>query len=125
LVLVSAKPGRVLLARRRPGVLFGGLWEPPSVDAGGDAADALAERLGVDRSALRPMGEVQHVLTHRRMHVTVMRGPLPAKRRWPAPGPEYDAARAVATADLGEIAHATLTRKVLALAKAAGTGVGS
>jgi A/G-specific adenine glycosylase len=125
LVLVSADPGRVLLARRRPGMLFGGLWEPPGAEAGKDAAGALAERLGVDGSALEPMGEVLHVLTHRRMRVTVMRGPLPAKRRWPIPGPDYDAARAIAMADLGDVAHATLTRKVLLLAKAATPGVRS
>lgn len=125
LVLVSADPGRVLLARRRSGLLFGGLWEPPSVDEASGGAGELARWLGVDGSGLQPMGEVQHVLTHRRMHVTVLRGTLPARRRWPAPGPEYDAARAVATADLSEIAHATLTRKVLALAKAAPPGVRS
>lgn len=125
LVLVSADPGRVLLARRRPGVLFGGLWEPPSIDGAADAAGRLAERLGVDASTLEPRGEVRHVLTHRRMHVTVLRGPLPAKRRWPVPGPDYDAARAIATADLGDIAHATLTRKVLSLANAAARGVRS
>jgi len=125
LVLVSAKPGRILLARRRPDVLFGGLWEPPSVEGGGDAAGALAARLGVDASTLEPVGEVLHVLTHRRMRVTVMLGKLPARRRWPIPGPDYDAARAVETADLGQIAHATLTRKVLALAKAVAPGVRS
>jgi A/G-specific adenine glycosylase len=126
LVLVSPEPGRVLLARRRPEVLFGGLWEPPSVEAGTDAAAKdLAKRLGVAASTLEPMGEVLHVLTHRRMRVTVMRGPLPAKRRWPTPGPDYDAARAVPMALLAEIAHATLTRKVLALAKAAALGVRS
>lgn len=127
LVLVSAKPNRVLLARRRPGVLFGGLWEPPSVESGGadGAAASLAERFGVDASALQPMGEVRHVLTHRRMQVAVVRGPLPAKRRWPTPGPDYDAVRVVATAELGEVAHATLTRKVLALANATRPGVRS
>jgi len=126
LVLVSSDARRVLLARRRPDALFGGLWEPPSVEAGTDAgARALAKRLGVDASALESAGEVLHVLTHRRMRVTVLRGPLPAKRSWPTPGPDYDAARPVAIADLGEIAHATLTRKVLALAKAAAPGVRS
>ncbi len=125
LVLLSDEPGRVLLARRRPGVLFGGLWEPPSIDASADAARTLAERLGVDASALTVMGELQHVLTHRRMHVRVLRGPLAPRRRWSIPGADYDGVRAVATADLPHIAHATLTRKVLALAKAAPQGVRS
>lgn len=125
LVLVSVDPGRILLARRRPGVLFGGLWEPPSVDGAADAAGRLAEQLGVEASALEPKGEVRHVLTHRLMHVTVLRGPLPAKRRWPVPGPDYDAARAVAPADLADLAHATLTRKVLSLANAPARGVRS
>jgi A/G-specific adenine glycosylase len=66
--------GLVLLARRREGGLFGGLWEPPmvevpTVEAARRALAAVGVALG--RTRLRDVGRVVHVLTHRRMEVTV------------------------------------------------------
>jgi A/G-specific adenine glycosylase len=111
--LVLASDRAVLLARRRPDVLFGGLWEPPS--AGGGLAE-LASQLDVDPRTLEHAGDVDHVLSHRRMHVEVARGPLGGRRRWRLPGPEYDAVERVARADVGSRAQASLARKVLAVA---------
>jgi adenine-specific DNA glycosylase len=111
----------VLLARRRPEVLFGGLWEPPGTEGGAESLDALSARLGVDPGSLEPAGRVLHVLTHRRFVVDVARGVLPRKRRWPLPGPEYDAISVVPLAELDSLAHASLARKVLAVAAAFGT----
>ncbi len=111
--IVLASPRAVLLARRRSSVLFGGLWEPPSAD--GDLA-TFAERLGVDVRALERKGEVLHVLSHRRMHVEVSRGPLDRRRRWPIPGPDYDAIELVGLEHLAARAQASLARKVLAVA---------
>jgi len=110
-VLASARA--VLLARRRPGLLFGGLWEPPTVTS--DLA-ALVARLGLDERRLERAGEVQHVLSHRRMYVEVLRGALPRRRRWEIPGPEYDAVEAVSLEGLAARARATLTIKVLEVA---------
>ncbi len=123
--LVLASPRAILLARRRPDVLFGGLWEPPSADGspgagpkegGRDAARALAARLGVDGALLEVAGEVVHVLSHRRLRVDVSRGPLGAARKWPLPGPEYDAIERVPMEAVWTRALATLSRKVLAVA---------
>ena len=111
IVLASTKA--VLLARRRSDVLFGGLWEPPSAS---DNLATLAERLGTDARALERMGEVLHVLSHRRMQVEVSRGPVGRRRSWPIPGPEYDAIELVGLEHLGARAQASLTRKVLAVA---------
>jgi len=121
--IVLASDDAVLLARRRPDALFGGLWEPPTDD--GDGA-ALARRLGVDRASLAPAGTVVHVLSHRRLVIDVSRGPLagrkagrtagPVRARWPIPGPDYDAVEVVAIADLSRRPHATLARKILAAA---------
>ncbi len=111
IVLASTKA--VLLARRRSDVLFGGLWEPPSADR--DLA-TLAKTLGVDIRVLESKGEVLHVLSHRRMQVEVSLGPLGRRRIWPIPGPEYDAIELVGLDKLSARAHATLTRKVLAVA---------
>jgi A/G-specific adenine glycosylase len=111
IVLASAKA--VLLARRRPQVLFGGLWEPPSATG---TVPALAARLGLDPRRLAHVGDIIHVLSHRRMHVEVMRGALPQRSRWELPGPEYDAVEAVARDGLLARAHGALTVKVLAVA---------
>lgn len=123
--VVLASSRAVLLARRRPEALFGGLWEPPSAQ-GGLARVAL--RLGLDVGKLRPAGEVVHVLTHRRMHVEVARGVLPRRRSWPIPGREYDAIEVVPLTELGarpvaERALSTLTRKVLIMANVAACGL--
>ena len=122
--IVLASSRRVLLARRRKEVLFGGLWEPPSATGG---LAKLADRLGIDATSLRRSGEVVHVLTHRRMHVEVARGALPRRGHWALPGSEYDAIEPVA---LGELesepqrrAYSTLTRKVLIVANVAAGGL--
>jgi A/G-specific adenine glycosylase len=117
--LVLASASSVLLARRRKDALFGGLWEPPGVDerdAPGPALAGLARRLGVDSRALRAMGSVEHVLSHRRMHVAVALGPLGRRRRWPLPSAEYDAVEVVALTRLAAYARASLVAKVLGVA---------
>ncbi len=96
--LVLASGSAVLLARRRSEALFGGLWEPPAVDESGQPGSSLARlarKLGVDPGTLRAAGHVEHVLTHRHMHVVVARGSLGRRRRWPLPSDEYDAIEVV------------------------------
>jgi A/G-specific adenine glycosylase len=115
--VVLASDRAVLLARRRPHVLFGGLWEPPSADAGDGGLASLASRLGVDAGALEIAGEVLHVLSHRKLRVQVVRGALGSRRKWPLPGPEYDAIEPVALDVMATRAQATLSRKVLAVAE--------
>ncbi len=119
-VLIDGE-GRLLLARRREGGLFGGLWEPPMVEGiGGVAPPGPARRalaaigLGLGRAPLREVGKVTHVLTHRRMVVTVARG-APAKageapREMQAP---YERAEWIAP-DARGVGISTLARKVIA-----------
>jgi len=114
--VVLASPRAVLLARRRSDLLLGGLWEPPST-AGN--LPALAKALGIERDALEHVGEVVHVLSHRRLRVEVVRGVLPRHRRWELPGPEYEAIEAVAMGDIRRRAHGALTLKLLAVANVA------
>jgi A/G-specific adenine glycosylase len=111
--VVLASSGSVLLARRTPGALFGGLWEPPGSDG---PMSALAAGLGIDERCLELAGEVVHVLTHRRMHVGVARGPLPRREVWPLPGPDYDAIERVRLSDLSSRGHSSLARKILTVA---------
>jgi A/G-specific adenine glycosylase len=117
-VLASARA--VLLARRRKDALFGGLWEPPGTD--GELAP-LAKALGVKAAALRAAGDVDHVLSHRRLQVQVLVGPLHARRRWALPGPDYDAIEPVSLAELRSVAHSTLARKILTTANVPAGGL--
>jgi A/G-specific adenine glycosylase len=123
LVAVVLASGRsILLARRRPNVLFGGLWEAPTSGAG---IEDLAARLAIDPRALTEVGRIEHVLSHRRLEVEVLRGALSRRRTWGLPGPEYDAIEAVPLARLADRAQATLTRKVLSVANVPAAGLRS
>lgn len=120
--LVLASDSSVLLARRRRGALFGGLWEPPGADVvkgPGAALAGLAKRLGVDAAGVRALqqaGEVEHVLSHRRMRVAVSRGTLGRRRRWVVPSEEYEAVEVVSLAGLAGYARASLVGKIFAAA---------
>jgi len=124
-VLVLASSSALLLAQRRKDALFGGLWEPPGIDVHGPddvpgaALGALAKQLGLGSQAvrkLRVVGQVDHVLSHRRMHVTVVSGALGRRLRWPVPSHEYDAIEVVPRARLDGYARASLVAKILAVA---------
>jgi len=112
--IVLASTTEVVLARRRPEGLFGGLWEPP-IAPGKDPAP-LAKLLRVERRSLVPSGRVAHVLSHRRMQIAVLRAPIGRRRRWPLP-PDYDAIEVVPLAEVLSRAHSSLARKVLAAAR--------
>jgi A/G-specific adenine glycosylase len=117
--VVIADGGLVLFARRREGGLFGGLWEPPMVEAPSvEAARAALGAVGValGRAKLREAGQVVHVLTHRRMEVTV----VVARRTaglvvGDALGAPYEKAGWLSPAAPG-VGVSTLARKVLATA---------
>ncbi|MEP7124170.1 MAG: A/G-specific adenine glycosylase [Byssovorax sp.] len=109
---------RVLLARREEGGLFGGLWEPPMVEAG-SIAEARAGLAAVGVAAAIELGEagkIKHVLSHRELRVTVAAGTITGKTKAPtrivAP---YEKA-AWLDPDDAEIGISTLARKVLAAA---------
>lgn len=114
--LVATKDGRVLLARRRSDGLFGGLWEPPSIDGGPSSKALLLELFPL--SSTHPCARVTHVLSHRRLTIDVHAGVLerdPAKTKLPA---VYETADLFDEAALEGIGLATLGRKVLAAARA-------
>jgi A/G-specific adenine glycosylase len=138
--LVLFSKDAVLLARRRVDILFGGLWEPPSAAeergaeearGGGGARqggsegglNSLAASLGMDARDIEVVGEVTHVLSHRRLRVQVARGALGRRRRFPIPGPEYDAVARVALMRLGELPQASLSRRILEVANVASRGL--
>jgi A/G-specific adenine glycosylase len=97
LALVSRRGKRVLLGRRRPGGLFGGLWEPPMVEDGASSAEAsLSELLGATVGAMKRVGEQTHVLTHRRVRITIATAEIESE-----------------PTGLGALAMSSLARKVL------------
>jgi A/G-specific adenine glycosylase len=67
--------GEIVLARRTPEGLFGGLWELPPLE--------VAEAMGVsvDRA---PVAFHDQLLTHRRLRVSVVRGAMPVALVMPA-----------------------------------------
>jgi A/G-specific adenine glycosylase len=85
--------------------LFGGLWGVPMAED--NARAALTEAGLRARLASAPVGEVEHVLTHRRLRVDVYRASA-------ARGSESDTRRPFTIEDLEKVGISTLTRKVLA-----------
>ena len=109
---------RVLLARRAEGGLFGGLWEPPMVEAASiDEARAQLGAVGIAVTIdLGEAGKVKHVLSHKELRVTVAAGTIAGKTKAPTElGAPYEKA-AWLDPDDAEIGISTLARKVLAAA---------
>ncbi|MGN6110555.1 MAG: A/G-specific adenine glycosylase [Kofleriaceae bacterium] len=95
--------GEIVLARRRPGGLFGGLWELPE--------RAAAARLGatIDRE---PVAYHDQVLTHRRLQIVVVRGAGPGSLVDRA-DPSYDGFARVRIADASRLGVAAATTAIL------------
>jgi A/G-specific adenine glycosylase len=113
--LVAVSKGLVLLARRKRDGLFGGLWEPPSIEGARAAKEELLRRVPV--TAVTKQGSIVHVLSHRRLTVDVHVAALavdPKEVDLPEP---YEEARLVDPTELGDIGIAALARKVLAKAR--------
>ena len=108
---------RVYLARRTEGGLFGGLWEPPMVEADtlDEARTSLAEAGIPERIVLCEVGRVRHILTHRRLEVTVARAEVPAALRGRAKlASPYEKASWL-DPDANEVGVSRLARKILSV----------
>jgi A/G-specific adenine glycosylase len=140
IALVAQRDGHVLLARRPDSGRFGGMWEPPSIELPNDpqetaikktvskASDADIDLLlqalklktsdlqGGLRTGLSHVGEVVHVLSHRRLAVSVFTGELSRRANVGTP-PAYASSELVPIAELASRALTTFARKVLAKAR--------
>jgi A/G-specific adenine glycosylase len=87
--------------------LFGGLWGVPMSE--GEARTALSQAGLHARLGPQPVGEVEHVLTHRRLRIEVYRASA-------ARAEESEVRRRFTADDLGSVGISTLTRKLLASA---------
>lgn len=117
LVFVCARltraDGAVLLEQRPSDGLWGGLWQPPTVEcADGEAlgAAAAAELLGVD-VAVVPAGVVPFATTHRAIRFVV----FAARARGKGAALAVHGRRWVATAELPGFALSNAAKRVLAL----------
>jgi A/G-specific adenine glycosylase len=110
LVATSAAKKPEVLLTRGDGSLFGGLWNLPMLDGRGlPDARVLAEQVGAELSAERPLGVVKHVLSHRAIELQL----------WPARvarKPDAEARRIVTLEQLATLGLSQLTRKALGLA---------
>ena len=95
--------GKLLLGRRPPGGLYGGLWELPEL--------ACIERLGGTASG-DPVAYHDQTLSHRRLRVAVVRGSL-AGSLVAARDPGYDAFARVVIADARALGIAAATTAIL------------
>lgn len=106
----SKRPERVLVGRRAGDRRFGGLWEPPFVADGGAFPRSLV------RGTPKVVGDVVHVLSHRRLAVEVVTARLARVPGRTETLPGYDALALVTPAELVKLAVSKLARKVLAAA---------
>jgi A/G-specific adenine glycosylase len=97
--------GEIVLARRRPDGLFGGLWELPPLE--------LARALGVTRIDREPVAFHDQTLSHRRLRVAVYRAAMPRRLVEPR-DPGYDAIARVAIVETGRFGIAAATTAIVA-----------
>lgn len=98
-----AEDDEVVLVRRTPEGLFGGLWELPPRE--------LVERLGVPIDD-EPVAHHDQTLSHRRLRVTVIRAAMPRRLVQPA-DPSYDAIARVPIAEAKQLGVAAQTTAIL------------
>jgi len=118
IVATRAKDGAILLARRQQGAgTFAGLWEPPSIEGPAKMRARLAAWLPIEK--LKRVGVVEHVLSHRKLTVDVLRAELvgPVRRADVPADAGYDDVRVVPEASIEELGFSTLARKVVAAAR--------
>jgi len=105
-----ARGDRVVLARRVPTGLYGGLWELPSAEDTAAAGRVVGAAVTIGAPAFRH----EQVLTHRRLQVDVVRATIRGRLVAPAES-GYDAVSWHAIDDVldGAVGAATLTRAIL------------
>ena len=99
----------LILARRVPRGLFGGMWELPQ----GETPAAVARALGVTRFDADPIAHHEQTLTHRRLRIAVFRGVSPTRLVVPDES-GYDAIARVPLSRVADRAVAAATTAILA-----------
>lgn len=112
--------GGVVLARRRPQGLFGGLWEPPTVAdlaSDEDVRAAFGALLGIPIRRVKQAGAMTHMLSHRRLETRVLRATLSRAPRSLLPADAlYDAIQVMSADAWASLPMSTFAKKILAQA---------
>lgn len=79
-MLILRRAGEVLLEKRPPTGIWGGLWSFPEIESDADAAAICARRYGAEVEVQAALPLIAHGFTH--FHLDIL--PLPLRvRRWP------------------------------------------
>ncbi len=108
-MLVLLRDGEVLLEKRPPSGIWGGLWSLPEIAVGDDPAQAALARFGVEADTFRAMPSLRHTFTHFRLHIH----PLQAEVRRCRPEAREESALWLALADALGAALPTPVRNLL------------
>jgi len=89
-LLIENEAGALLLERRPPAGIWGGLWCPPLVDSDGDWREACRERYGLVAETAESLPALQHAFTHFDLELRPLRiratpatqAAEPAERAW-------------------------------------------
>ncbi len=65
MLIVTRSDGSILLERRPPAGIWGGLWSLPDADS----LDSLAQQVGLDPIHLKPLPDFEHRLTHMKLNI--------------------------------------------------------
>jgi A/G-specific adenine glycosylase len=68
-MLVILQGNEVLLEKRPPSGIWGGLWSLPEIDMQAIATEVVATRFGLHAEAEEPLALVQHVFTHFKLEI--------------------------------------------------------
>jgi A/G-specific adenine glycosylase len=72
-MLVVLSRGEVLLEKRAPSGIWGGLWSLPEVPHGTDPAAALREGYGIEAASVAALQPFEHAFTHFTLEVSPWR----------------------------------------------------
>jgi A/G-specific adenine glycosylase len=72
-LLIENAAGEILLERRPPAGIWGGLWCPPLLEENADAATMLRERYGLQLAALQTLPTLRHAFTHFELQLQPLR----------------------------------------------------
>ncbi|WP_423821549.1 A/G-specific adenine glycosylase [Salinisphaera sp. SPP-AMP-43] len=64
MLVIADETGRVLLEKRPPSGIWGGLWSLPEVPDGMEPIDVCRQRFGIDVENGRTLGTIEHGFTH-------------------------------------------------------------
>ena len=109
-MLVVLSRGEVLLEKRPPAGIWGGMWSLPEADAAAQPAEALARDWGIEAAGVEPMEPFEHAFTHFTLEVTPWRIQARGARRLAQGKP----ATWLALADLPGAALPSPVRRLLA-----------